>query len=104
MKTRHHCLMLCVAGFILPYFYFTSYLLENGMNVPLLIEQLLANDISIFFATDLIISAVLLLVFILTETKHLNLQHLCFQPSQHCWLGFPWTAPVPLHDTVATGQ
>jgi len=69
-------LLLCVVGFVLPYFFFISFLLENGIDIRLFVEQLLANDISIFFAMDVIISAIVLLVFILDEGRSLNMQNL----------------------------
>ncbi len=57
-------LILAMAGFILPYYFFISFLAANGLNLSLLIEQLFATPISAFFAVDLLITAVVFWVFV----------------------------------------
>ncbi|WP_406658089.1 DUF2834 domain-containing protein [Methanolobus sp. ZRKC2] len=76
MKLRNVYLILCIAGFILPYFYFVSFLMENGIDIQLFVEQMLASDISSFFAMDVIVSAIVLLVFIATEGRRLHMKKL----------------------------
>jgi hypothetical protein len=56
--------ILCVVGLLVPYFFFVPFLLDNGLNVPLLLEQMAANAISSFFAADVLVSSVVLWVFI----------------------------------------
>lgn len=60
-------LLLAIVGFILPYYFFMSFLIENGFDLPLLYGQLFANDISTFFAVDLIITAIVFLVFLYSK-------------------------------------
>ncbi len=60
---------LAILGFILPYIFFTRFLSENGLNLPLFFEQLTANDISIFFAVDLVIATVAFWVFAYQELR-----------------------------------
>lgn len=62
-------LFLAVIGWILPYFFFVSFLVENGLNLSLLVSQLFANDIATFFAVDLIITAIVLIVFVYRESQ-----------------------------------
>ena len=62
-------LVLTVLGAVAPYFFFISFLLQNGLDAGLLIDQLFANDISTFFAADLLITAVAFLVFSYDESK-----------------------------------
>jgi hypothetical protein len=64
-----------VVGFVLPYLYFCSFLLTHGLDVGLLAEQLFANDISSFFAVDLIISALVFLVFLVRESRRLGIEN-----------------------------
>ena len=68
-------LLLAVIGLVLPYTFFVSFLLENELNLPLLVEQLFANDISTFFVVDLIITAVVLILFITHEAPSYGMQH-----------------------------
>lgn len=51
------CLLLAVAGFVLPYYFFISFLADTGPDIKLIVEQLFANDFSSFFAVDLLITA-----------------------------------------------
>ena len=61
---------LAILGFILPYVFFIRILSENGLNLPLLIEQLMVNDISIFFAVDLVIATVVFWIFAYRESRY----------------------------------
>lgn len=68
-------LLLAVAGFALPYYFFVSFLLANGLDLRLLFDQLFASDISTFFAVDVIISAVVLLVFVRRESQRCRMRN-----------------------------
>ncbi len=68
-------LALAVVGAVVPYYFFVSFLLEYGLDVPLLLAQLLANDVSTFFAADLVITAVILLLFFRQESQRLHIGH-----------------------------
>jgi hypothetical protein len=67
-------LILAVAGFILPYYFFISFLAANGLNLSLLIEQLFGTPISAFFAVDLLITAVVFWVFVYREAGRLQMK------------------------------
>jgi hypothetical protein len=62
-------LSLAVIGWVLPYFFFVSFLIENGLDLALLLDQLFASYISTFFAVDLIITAIAFLVFAQQESQ-----------------------------------
>ena len=72
---RNIYLLLAILGFGLPYFFFSRFLTENGLNLPLFVEQLFANDIATFFVVDLIITAVVLLLYTYREAKRLQMPH-----------------------------
>ncbi len=46
------------------------------MNIPLFIHAMFANQISAFFAMDVIVSAIVLIVFILDEGRRLGMRTL----------------------------
>lgn len=46
------------------------------MNIPLLIHDMFANQISAFFAMDVIVSAIVLIIFILNEGRRLGMRTL----------------------------
>jgi hypothetical protein len=68
-------LLLAVAGFVLPYYFFVRFLMAEGLNLQLLFSQLFANNISAFFAVDLIISAIVFWVFLYRESQRYQLSN-----------------------------
>jgi hypothetical protein len=61
-------LLLAVVGLAVPYYFLGTFLLEHGLNFPLLLQQLFANSISTFFAVDLIISSLVFWAFVYQES------------------------------------
>ena len=76
MKARHFYLICCVLGLVLPYAQFVPWLLERGLNVTLFFRDLFANRISAFFATDVIVSVIVLIWFIQSEGKRSRVRFL----------------------------
>ena len=67
---------LAVVGAILPLRYFIRFLMQNGLDMPLLLRQLFQNDISAAFGLDVIVSSVVLWLFVFTEGKRLGMKQL----------------------------
>jgi len=74
MKPRHFYLICCVLGLLLPYWQFVPWVFEHGLNIALFFRELFANRISAFFATDVIVSAIVLIWFIQSEGKRLRVR------------------------------
>ncbi len=72
---RRLYLLLAVIGAALPYYFFASFLAANGFNLQLLLGQLFANDISTFFAVDLIITTVVFWLFAYQESRERHLPY-----------------------------
>src|SRR6267142_611711 len=72
MQRKSIYLLLCVAGAVLPYWQFIPWVLDNGLNMSLLLNQLFVNRVSAFFATDVIVSAVVVFVFVMFERSRLD--------------------------------
>ena len=72
MQRKSAYLLLCVAGAVLPYWQFVPWVVENGLDVSLLLNQLFANRVSAFFATDVIVSSVVVFVFVRFERSRLG--------------------------------
>lgn len=68
-------LALAALGLLLPYYFFDRLILANGLDIGLLIQQLFTNDISTFFAVDLIITAIVFLLFSFKEGKRLQMSN-----------------------------
>ena len=77
MKLRHLYLVFCLLGLLLPYSQFVPWIIEHhALNMPLFMRDLFANHISAFFALDVIVSAIVLLVFIQSEGRRLRVRFL----------------------------
>lgn len=74
MKPKTIYLVLCFAGALLPYWQFVPWVMEHGMNLQLFVRELFTNRISAFFGMDVLVSAVVLIVFIRVESVRLNIQ------------------------------
>jgi hypothetical protein len=74
MKPKTIYLVLCFVGVLLPYWQFVPWVMQNGMNLPLFVRELFANRISAFFGMDVLVSAVILVVFMRVERARLNIR------------------------------
>ena len=72
MKPKTVYLILIVLGAFVPYHHFLPWLLEHGLDLPLFRHQLHANPVSEFFAADVIVSAVVVLTFLIFERRRLG--------------------------------
>jgi Terpene cyclase DEP1 len=68
MKPKAIYLVLCFLGLLLPYWQFVPWVTRDGLNPPLFVRELLANRISAFFGMDVLVSAVVLVVFMRIES------------------------------------
>ena len=75
MKLRHLYLLLAVVGFVLPYSQLVPWIAEHhALNMPLFVRDLFANRVSAFFAMDVVVSAVVLIIFICAEGRRLGMR------------------------------
>jgi hypothetical protein len=74
MKSKTIYLVLCFVGALLPYWQFVPWVIAHGMNFPLFIRELFVNRISAFFGVDVLVSAVVLVVFMRVESVRLSIR------------------------------
>ena len=60
-------LVLAIIGTLIPYAAFIPWLLQNGIDIPQFFIEAIANPISIFAWLDVIVAAIVLLVFIVHD-------------------------------------
>lgn len=75
MKPKSLYLVLCILGLLLPYAEFIPWVMQHGLNLPLFVRELFANRIGAFFGMDVLVSAVVLVVFTRIESKRLQIRH-----------------------------
>jgi hypothetical protein len=74
MKLKTIYLVLCVLGVVVPYWQFIPWVAQNGLNMSLFFQQLFVNRISAFFAMDVMVSSVVLLIFARAENSRLGVR------------------------------
>ena len=74
MKPKTIYLVLCLVGAVLPYWSFIKWLSERGFNSSLFVRELFANRISTFFALDVFVSALVLIIFMRVESARLGIR------------------------------
>ena len=76
MKLKTLYLVLCVVGTVLPYSQLIPFISTNGLDIPLLVDQMFANRIAGFFGLDVIVSSIVLWVFVFNEGRRNGVRHL----------------------------
>lgn len=76
MSIRIGYLILCIAGFVLPYSQFVPWVMEHGLDRSLFIRELFSNRIGGFFGLDVIVSACVLIPFVISEGRRLGMSRL----------------------------
>lgn len=76
MSLKTTFLIFCVLGTILPLSQFAPWVIENGLDIPLFFQELFLTKIGGFFGMDVIVSAMVLLIFIFAEGKRLEIPNI----------------------------
>ncbi len=74
MKLKIIYLSLCVLGAVLPYWQFVPWVMAHGLQTSLFFRELFANRISAFFGMDVIVSAIVVVVFTRAESARLGIR------------------------------
>ena len=72
MKPKAVYLILAALGAVLPYYHFLPWLQEHGLDLPLFFRQLHETHVSEFFAADVIVSAAVVIAFLVYERRKLG--------------------------------
>lgn len=68
-------LVLCVVGTLIPLSFFVPFLTRYGMDFGQFMQQIWANDISRFFAADLIIACIVAWCMMAREAQRRNIRY-----------------------------
>ena len=67
--------ILCIAGALLPLSQFVPWLVDHGLDVPLLVQQAMSMPVAAFAWSDVAVSAVVLAVFVIAEGRRIGMPH-----------------------------
>ena len=94
---RQLYLSLAVIGAILPYSQFLPWLVQHGPNLPLLLAELFSTRAGAFFGIDVLVSAVVLIVFIRREGAMREMRDLWLPIAATCLIGVSCGLPLFLY-------
>lgn len=72
---KYAYLTLAILGTILPLSQFYGFLADYGLNFSSFFEQLFINQVSSFFALDVLISALVVIIFIQQERRKYSISY-----------------------------
>ncbi len=76
MKPKTAYLVLAVIGTVLPYTQFLPFLRAHGLDLGLFVQELFSTRIGAFFGLDVIVSAIVLIVFVWVDGRRAGVRHL----------------------------
>lgn len=97
MSRKSIYLTLALIGLFVPYCFFFKFLNQNGFDIPLLLNQLLANNISTFFAVDLIISVIVFWIYMTAEANKLQMKNSGLYILASLFVGLSFALPLFLY-------
>lgn len=97
MNRKNVYLALSLIGLFVPYCFLLKFLGAYGFDIPLLFKQLFANNISTFFAVDLIISIIVFWVYMVSEATKLQMKNWWLYILASLTVGLSFALPLFLH-------
>ncbi len=86
--------ILCVLGIVLPCWQFLSWVAENGLALSQLIGEAASSRIGAFAWLDVLVSAVVLLAFIVYEVTRIKMNKLWLPITGTCVVGVSLGLPL----------
>lgn len=75
MKLRHVYLILCILGFVFPYYALLPFMQINGADIVLMFQQVFERPGTAFFGYDLLVFALAGIVFVIVEGRKKKVPH-----------------------------
>jgi hypothetical protein len=95
MKTFY--LLCAIAGAVIPYSQFVPWFSVHGLDLRLFAAELFSTRIGAFFGLDVIVSAVVLIAFIVLEGKRARIGNLWAPIAATCLVGVSCGLPLFLY-------
>ena len=97
MSRKSIYLALALIGLFAPYCFFFKFLTANGLNFQLLFQQIFANNISTFFAVDLIIATIVFWIYMIAEANTLQMKNSWLYILASLMVGLSFALPLFLY-------
>ena len=97
MGRKNIYLLLCLIGIGVPYSQFLPWVFANGLDWRLFLASLAVNRISLFFVADVLVSALVLMLFIRMESSRVKIRRGWIVTAGLCLVGVSFALPVYLY-------
>ena len=97
MRRKSIYLILALLGLVVPYWFLFKFLSTNGFDLALLVQQLFANNISTFFAVDLVISILVFWLYMIAEANKLHMKNWWLYILASLTVGLSFALPLFLY-------
>lgn len=94
---RNFYLFSSIVGFFIPYAFFLGWLQENGVNISLFVTTIVRDNLSLFAWFDVLITALVLLAFIVVEGRRQQVPRLWLPIAGTCLVGPSFGLPLFLY-------
>lgn len=85
---------LAAAGFIVPYSHLIPWLRDYGLDVSALITELFSTRVGAFFGLDVIVSAIVLILFVTVQGRRDRVRHRWLAIVATCVIGVSCGLPL----------
>ena len=75
MNLKHVYLTAAIFGAVVPYIFFTRFILDNGLALSMFIDELFATQPATGFSSDLLITSVVFWIFLIPEARLRGVKH-----------------------------
>jgi hypothetical protein len=90
-------LVLTLLGLLIPYYFLFKFVGSNGLDIALLFQQLFTNNISTFFAVDLVISILVFWIYMFIEANKLQMKNSWLYLLASLLVGLSFALPLFLY-------
>jgi hypothetical protein len=97
MTKKNIYLVLAIIGFMAPYYFFLQLPGENGFDLPLLIQPLLANNLLRGVAMDLTVSVIVFWAYMFAEANKLQMKNAWLYVLATLLVGMSFAFPLFLY-------
>ena len=87
-------LILCALGLVVPYVEFVPWLMPHGLHLRRFAREMIANRIAAFFVMDVLVSAVVVVVFLRLEAAALRIRRRWLVPLALLTVGVSLALPL----------
>ncbi len=91
---RGYYLLLTVLGLVIPYCFFVPWILQHGLNLPLMLTELFSTRIGAFFGADVLVSALAAIAFIRRDGAQRQMRYLWLPIAAICLVGVSCGLPL----------